>query len=468
MAVLKNASGAHSRKKSRKGLYLILSGIVLIVVLGVVASMKSRAQGSVTTVTTDKVVTKTITQLVSATGKIQPEVEVKISPEVPGEIIELPLREGDAVKTGDLLVRIKPDNYRYQVEQREADLAAARASSLDSKVRLVKAQEDLRRSDELAAKNLVSEADLLATRTLAEAAEAGYENALAQIRRAEGMLNQAKDQLSKTAIFSPMDGTLSSRTSEVGERVAGMGQYGGIEIMRVADLSNMEVRVNVNENDIINVKIGDKTRIAIDAYPHRTFTGEVKEIASTAKTTGMQTQEEVTNFQVKIRINDKDVALRPGMSATVDIETRTVENVVAVPTQAVTARSREKARTIDELASEREAKEKETRGDGQATAVNEKIRRERERADREALQRVVFLREGDTVKMVPVETGIADTTHTEIKSGLKPGDEVVTGSYAVISRTLKDGMKVRVSPARKSTDASKSGEEKTAADETQP
>jgi HlyD family secretion protein len=461
MAATLPLTGAAPRKKSRKGLYLILGGVALIVVLGVAASMKSKKAGSATLVTTDKVVIKTITQLVSATGKIQPEVEVKIAPEVSGEILEMPLREGAAVKTGDLLVRIKSDNYRFQVEQREADLVATRASAVDSKARLLKAEEDLRRSEELAVKNLVSDSDLLAARTTAEAARAGYESALAQIKRAEGMLSQAQDQLAKTVIYSPMDGTVSQRTSEVGERVAGTGQYGGAEIMRVADLANMEVRVNVNENDIVNVKIGDKARISIDAYPNRQFTGTVKEIASAAKTTGLQTQEEVTNFQVKIRIADKDVALRPGMSAAVDIETRTVENVVAVPTQAVTARSREKAKTIDELASDREAKEKETRGDGQAAAVNEKIRRERERADREALQRVVFLREGDTVKMVVVETGIADTTHTEIKSGLKEGDEVVTGSYAVISRTLKDGMKVRLQPAKKSDDK-KNADEKSA------
>src|SRR5690606_23155797 len=146
-------------------------------------------------------------------------------------------------------------------------------------------------------------------------------NSQAQIKRAEGMLSQAQDQLAKTIIYSPMDGTVSQRTSEVGERVAGTGQYGGAEIMRVADLANMEVRVNVNENDIVNVKIGDRARISIDAYPNRQFAGEVKEIASAAKTTGLQTQEEVTNFQVKIRITDKDVALRPGMSAAVDIET---------------------------------------------------------------------------------------------------------------------------------------------------
>jgi len=452
MAAPHPLTGAAPRKKSRKGLYLILGGIALVVILGVAASMKSRQTGTATLVTTDKVVTRTITQLVSATGKIQPEVEVKIAPEVSGEILELPFREGATVKAGDLLVRIKSDNYRFQVEQQEASLAATRASHLESKARLAKIEQDFRRSQDLFSKNLISESEFAAARLSVEAAQAALESSEAQIRRAEGTLRQAQDQLERTVIHSPMDGTVSARMSEVGERVAGTGQYGGAEVMRVADLSNMEVRVNVNENDIVNVKIGDKARITIDAYPNRSFSGEVKEIASAARTTGLQTQEEVTNFQVKIRITDKDIALRPGMSATVDIETRTVEDVVAVPTQAVTARSREKAKTIDELASDREAKEKETRGDGQAAAVNEKIRRERERADREALQRVVFVRDGDTVKMVVVETGIADTTHTEIKSGLKAGDEVVTGSYAVISRTLKDGTKVRVQPPKKADD----------------
>ena len=465
MAATHPLPGAAPRKKSRKGLYLILGGIALIVILGVAASMKSRKTGTATLVTTDKVVTKTITQLVSATGKIQPEVEVKIAPEVSGEILELPFREGATVKAGDLLVRIKSDNYRFQVEQQEAGLAATRASHLESKARLAKIEQDFHRSQDLFSKNLISDSEFAAAKLSVEAAQAALESSEAQIRRAEGTLKQAQDQLERTVIYSPMDGTVSQRTSEVGERVAGTGQYGGAEVMRVADLSNMEVRVNVNENDIVNVKIGDKTRITIDAYPNRPFTGEVKEIASAARTTGLQTQEEVTNFQVKIRIIDKDIALRPGMSATVDIETRTVENVVAVPTQAVTARSREKAQTIDELASSREAKEKETRGDGQAAAVNEKIRRERERADREALQRVVFVRDGDAVKMVVVETGIADTTHTEIKSGLKEGDEVVTGSYAVISRTLKDGMKVRVQPPKK---ADEKKADDTKADEKKP
>jgi HlyD family secretion protein len=206
----------------------------------------------------------------------------------------------------------------------------------------------------------------------------------------------------------------------------------------------MEARVNVNENDVVNVKVNDRARITIDAYPNRKFTGTVKEIASAARTQGLNTQEEVTNFQVKIRVSDKDVSLRPGMSTSVDIETRTVEKVVAVPIQAVTVRSREGNKTIDELSAEREKKSKETQGEGAAAAVNEKQQREQERTDRESFQRVVFVRTGDTVKMTPVTTGIADTTHMEILSGLKDGDEVVSGPISTITRSLKDGSKIRI------------------------
>lgn len=437
------------RKKSAVR-WLVIGGSLLLVAGGVGAYFKSKGSEKAAAVTTDKAVTRTITQLVNATGKIQPEVEVKIAPEVSGEIVELPLREGAVVKKGDLLVRIKPDNYQYQLEQREADLSAYRAMSVQSKAQLQKLVEDHKRNQNLFEQKLLSDSDFAASKASVEAAQAGYENALAQIRRAEGLLKQAQDQLEKTLIFAPMPGTVSSRSSEVGERVAGTGQFNAAEVMRVADLSSMEVRVNVNENDVVNVKVGDRARVNIDAYPGRRFTGAVKEIASAAKTSGLSTQEEVTNFQVKIRITDKDVALRPGMSASVDIETRTVENVIAVPIQAVTVRSREGSKTLEELAADRDRKARETQGEGAAAAVNEKQQRERERSDREGLQRVVFLRVGDAAKLRVVETGIADTSHIEIKSGLKAGDEIVTGPFSVVTRTLKDGATVRIEqPAKK-------------------
>lgn len=439
----KSTAATAPRKKSRLKWY-ILAGVVLIVGLGIAARTVSKGRDQGFLVTTDKAVVKTITQLVNATGKIQPEVEVKISPEVSGEIIELPLREGAVVRKGDLLVRIKPDNYQYQVEQQEANLTATKATAVQGKSQLLKAQDDFKRSQDLFQKQLISDSDFTAAKTTLEVAEANYDNALAQIRRTEGLLSQSRELLSKTTIYAPMDGTISSLSSEIGERVVATGSFAGTEVMRVANLDDMEARVNVNENDVVNVKVGDRARITIDAYPSRKFTGTVKEIASAARTQGLNTQEEVTNFQVKIRVTDKDISLRPGMSTSVDIETKTVENVIAVPIQAVTVRSREGNKTIDELGADRERKAKETQGEGAAAAINEKQQKEQERADREAFQRVVFLRSGDTVKMTAVTTGIGDTTHMEIKSGLKDGDEVVSGPFSTITRQLKDGAKVRL------------------------
>jgi HlyD family secretion protein len=443
------------RKKSNKRLYWILGSIVVLVALVGAVIAKKKGQEPLLMVTTEKAVIKTITQLVNATGKIQPEVEVKIAPEVTGEIITLPFREGTSVKKGDLLVSIKDDAYRYQVEQQEAGLVSAKASSLVNKAELQKTEADFKRNSDLYAKHLISDSDLAVVTNAYEGAKAAYASAVANITRTEGLLNQMRDLLTKAIIYSPIDGTVSSRTSEVGERVVGTGSFAGTEVMRVADLTNMEARVNINENDIVNVKLGDKARIAIDAYPGRKFTGDVKEIASAAKTTGQSTQEEVTNFQVKIRVIDKDVSLRPGMSCTVDIETQTVENVVAVPIQSVTVRSREESKTLDQQKTDREAKAKETQGDGAAAAVSEKQQRERERVDREALQRVVFVRTGDTVKMTRVETGIGDTTHLEIKSGLKEGDEVVSGPFSIITRTLKDGSKIRLDQFKAKPEAKK-------------
>ncbi len=437
------STAAAPKRKSRRTLYIVLIALVIVVGVGIsVAASKRKVVA--TPVTTEKAVTKTITQLVNATGKIQPEVEVKIAPEIAGEILEMPLREGAPVKKGDLLVKIRADAYRYQVEQQEASLVAARATSLVNKAALQKADEDIKRNRDLYDKHLISDSDLAVVVNAVEGASAAYDSAVANITRTEGLLKQMRDQLTKAIIYAPMDGTVSSRTSEVGERVVATGSFAGTEVMRIADLANMEVRVNINENDIVNVKVGDKARISIDAYPTRKFTGYVKEIAAAAKTTGLSTQEEVTNFQVKIRVADKDVALRPGMSASVDVETKTVENVVAVPIQSVTVRSRESKKTIDQLKDDRDKKSKEGQGDGAATAVNEKQQRERERDDRAGLQRVVFVRNGDAVKMVQVETGIGDTSHLEIKSGLKEGEEVVNGPFSTITRTLKDGMKIRI------------------------
>ena len=436
-------------RKSSKMKWFVLGGLLLVIALGVGAFMKKKAEGQATMVTVEKSITKTITQIVSATGKVQPEVEVKIAPEVSGEIVELPFREGAAVKKGQLLMSIKPDVYKSQVEQQEAGLVAARTGVVQAKAQLLKAKDDVARAEGIYAKKLISESEMIASRTNLEVAQANYDSAVATVQRTEGALNQMKDQLTKTIIYSPIDGTISSLSNELGERVAGTGSYGGAEAMRVADLNNMEVRVNINENDIVNVKVGDKAKVSIDAYPNRKFEAVVKEIGSAAKVTGQNTQDEVTNFLVKIRILDKDVRLRPGMSANADVETKTVENVVAVPIQSVTVRAKSSNKTVEQVAKDREKATADNKGEGAASAVNAKQQKQADKADKDNLQRVVFVKEGDIVKQVTVETGVQDTAHIEIKSGLTAGQEVVSGSFGVITRTLKDGMAVTLDKSKK-------------------
>lgn len=433
---------APKKKKSRRKLIIVLVSLVIVAVVGAMIA-GSRKKDPPIPVTTEKAVVRTITQVVTATGKVQPEVEVKITPEVGGEIIAIPFKEGTTVKKGDVLVKIKPDFYQAQVEQMEASLTGAQAVAVQSKAQLLKAEEDFKRSEDLFAKKLISDADFTVAKTSLDVAHANYDNAQAQIRSTQGTLSQVREQLSKTTIYAPMDGTISSHASEVGERVIGGGQFAGTEIMRVADLGSMELRVQVNENDIVNVKIGDHAVISIDAYPNRKFSGAVREISSSATSAaGVNSQQaaqsgDVTNFLVKIRVTDRDVQLRPGMSATTDIETQTVEHVVAIPIQSVTVRA-EGGLTSEEL-QQKKAKDAENKSGNTLDIAAE---RDAARREREKLLHVVFVKQGDTVKMVKVETGIADNTYIEVKTGMKAGQEVISGSYAAISRRLKDGSKV--------------------------
>ena len=444
---------AKPRKKSRLKWYLI-GATVLIALLVTVAVVKKRGANVGMSVTTEKAVKKTIVQVVTATGKVQPEVEVKIAPEVYGEITALPFREGAAVKKGDLIVRIKPDLYQAQVDQQAAAVAVARSGAVNSEVQLEKAEADFKKYQDLYDRKLVSDFDYVTYKTAYDAAKANRKTALATVDEVEGMLNQAKDSLSKTSIYSPMDGTVSSRSSEVGERVQAATSFAGTEIMRVADLSKMEVRVKVNENDIVNVKVGDPVKISIDAYPDRKFNGVVRELAASADNAGASGQQsaasdQVTNFIVKIRVSDKDASLRPGMSATADIETQTAKDVVAVPIQSVTVRA-EGGLSADELQKKnaKDAKERTGNEQDQTTEKADALR------EREKLMRVVFVLNGDKVKLQKVETGIADNSVIEIKSGVKPGDEIISGTYAAISRTLKDGSKVKVEkPKAETTEA---------------
>jgi HlyD family secretion protein len=434
---------AEGPKRSRKKRFIWI-GLVAAILIAVVALAASKKREKPILVTTDKAFRTNLTEVVTATGKIQPEVEVKIAPEVSGEIIELAVREGQTVRRGQLLMRIKPDAYRAQVESSAAALSGSRSGSVRNRAELTKAESDYQRIEKLYQGGLVSEAERNAARAAYDSAKAAFNASVSNIDQAEGALRQVNEALSKTVVYAPVAGTISSLTSRAGERVVGTSQFAGTEVMRIADLDHMEARVNVNENDVVGVKVGDVARISVDAYPDREIRGVVREIASTALTRNAGTQEEVTNFEVKISIPDRSVKLRPGMSATADIETATVKNVVAVPIQSVTVRSTDTKLSPEELERQRVQQEARDREDNAIDVTNETQEKQKERAQRTKLQRVVFVKSGDRVKMQKVETGLADTTFMEIRSGLKPGDEVVSGSYTAISRKLKDGAKVEI------------------------
>jgi HlyD family secretion protein len=402
---------------------------VLVVIAGIGAYFARRGPDPIA-ITTEKAAVRDITQLVSATGKVRPEVEVKISPEVAGEIIEMPAIVGQPVHKGDLLIKIKPNNYIARVKQAAASLSAAQADSLQRNVQMLNDQLDLHRAQELFTKKLLSETEYKAAETKSEVSQASYASSLHQIDVAKSNLDQNEDLLSKCVIYSPMDGVVSVLSSEIGERVVATGDFAGTEVMRVANFGSMEVRIDVNENDVVNVNVGDTARIKVDAYPGRVLAGIVKRIASTATVKNEGTQQEVTNFEVRIQVSDPAVQIRPGMSASVDIETKTAHHVVAVPIQSVTVRSRESGKTAEQLRQDREKQ----------TGVNLS---DLERQTSSELQRVVFRKERETVRVVPVQTGIADNNFIEIRSGIKEGDEIVSGSYVAISKDLKDGSKVK-------------------------
>jgi len=436
-------------KRSKKKLFILIG--LAIVVIGVSTAMVvSRKREKPIEITTDKAFRKSVTQLVTATGKIQPEIEVKIAPEVSGEIVAIPLKEGDAVRKGTLLLKIKPDSYQAQVESQEAALNSARSASVQNRAQLSKADQDYKRAQHLFEAKLLPEADRNTAQTNYEIAKAALDSSLFEIQRAEGALRQIRDALSKTVIYSPSDGSISSLTSRVGERVVGTVQFAGTEVMRIANLENMEARVNVNENDIVNVHVGDTAQISVDAYPDRKIHGVVREIGSTATTKNAGSQEEVTNFEVKISIPDHSVRLRPGMSATADIETATVANVVVVPIQSVTVRSIDSELSPEEREKREATQKAKEGGDNRADVTNETLEKQKARELRDKLERVVFIKSGDKVKMQKVETGISDSTYIEVKQGIKPGDEVVSGSYTAISRRLKDGAKVALEKPGKS------------------
>src|SRR5213595_3252698 len=258
------------KRRARRKRYIIFGSIGLVLLL-IIASVVASKREKPIPVTTEKAVRKTILQSVSATGKIQPETEVKISPEVAGEIIELPVQDGMQVKKGDLLVKIKPDSYKALLEQQEAAISAARATNLQQKATMMKSEHDFKRAEDLFGKKLISEQEYNAAEAADDVAKNTYESSLHEIERAQASSSQARDQLSKTTIYSPMDGTVTILNSKLGERLVATNQFAGTDVMRVADLSHMQAVVDVNENDVVNLKLGDKANIKIDAYGDRKF-----------------------------------------------------------------------------------------------------------------------------------------------------------------------------------------------------
>ena len=410
----------------RKTIIIILVLLLFIVVL--IGGKKAGwwgEQDNVTTVEIQKATLSTLTQKVSATGKIQPELEIKLSSEVSGEIIELPVKEGQMVQKGDLLVRINPDIYQSVLKRSAASLETVRASLQQSEATLKEAEASYQRNKQLFAKGVISKSEWDKAVSAYEVAKASRESAHFNVQSAMASVSEAQDNLKKTVIYAPTTGTISKLNVELGERVVGTIQMSGTEIMRVANLGSMEVEVDVNENDIVKVNIGAPVQIAVDAYLKRIFKGSVTNIANTANAT--TSVDQVTNFKVKVHIDDTSYSdllqgkpsgyspFRPGMTANVDILTQTKKNVVVAPISAIVVKKRSE---IDPNTPKEDADKR---------------------------QEAIFVVKDGKAILRAVNTGIQDNTHIEILSGVAQGDEIIVGSYNVISKTLKNGDKVRPS-----------------------
>lgn len=448
---------AEQKSSPKRTLYWVGGVLGIIIVIGLTLRFTGVIGQSETgkEVETSTAKLKTITQLVSASGKVQPEIEVVIRPDVSGEIIELSVKEGDFVRQGDLMVRIKPDIYQAQIDNLNAALLTQKARLEQTRAALIRSEAAYQRDKTLFEKDLISEMEYIQTKSEFDSQTASLKASEYQIQSAEAQLRQAREELEQTVIRAPQNGTVTGLTVEEGERVLGNAQMAGTEMMRVSLLDRMEVLVEVNENDIVNVDFADTARIEVDAYPERRFSGIVTEIANSARVTGSGTNEQVTNYQVKVRIitpHNMDSSpeemvrneasedpeemfvpnFRPGMSATVDVETQTASNVVSVPIQAVTVRDFAK----DDSSEDEEA--------DSADIVLASTQDSDLIIQEEDIRKVVFVIEEGKAVRKEVETGISDNSHIQILSGLEAGEEVVIGSYRTLSNLLNDGDLVTV------------------------
>ncbi|RYZ25407.1 MAG: efflux RND transporter periplasmic adaptor subunit [Chitinophagaceae bacterium] len=414
-------------------MYIIIYSILVLLVLLIVAKKRGWiGKSSAKEIETAKVSRETITETVNASGKVQPEKEVKISADISGEIIELGVKEGDRVKRGQLLVRIKPDEYQRGVERARAGVNSAQASLSNAKAQYSQAKAGFERSRLIYNRNKTLfeqkaispaefeniEADFNIAKAQLEGANQGVKGAEYALASSRASLQEAEDALRKTAVYAPIEGTITGLQVELGERVVGTMQMAGTEMMRISDLGQMEVEVEVNENDIVRLKLNDTADIDIDAYRGETFKGVVTEISNSAQSSELS-MEKVTNFKVKIRVlessykhllkntsGENQTPFRPGMSANVAIQTKKVSNVLAVPILAVTVRS-----SGNETDTSSAAKDNE----------------------------VVFIIKDGKAEQRVVKTGIQDDVHIEILNGLKEGEEVASGPYSIVSKVLQDG-----------------------------
>ena len=441
---------AKKKNRTRNLLIFVAIAVVLLVALGFVGQ---RIFGGPNAERVEIVTAglRTVTQTVTASGRVQPEVEIVISPDVSGEVVQLPVVEGQRVRRGELLARIKPDYYEAQVEQAEAQLSQAKANLAQREASLLLQEQVLERQRQLYEAEVIPLDEYEQSETQYKIAKTDLDAATFNVESSEARLREVEEQLSKTALYAPMSGTVSQLDIELGERVTGNELQAGTTVMKVARLDQMELEVEVSENDVVNVALGDTASIEVDAYPERYFKGIVTEIANSARLQGSTFQEQVTNFPVKIRILDPHnptaqapgilnetptvqdyPSFRPGMSGTVDIFTSTVSEVVAIPIQAVTVRN---FKDINRARARRAAS-----SESDSTAVGESEVGSVSSSDDEDLRRMVFVVD-DEMKAVAtaVETGISDDQFIEIKSGLEEGQRVVNGPYSAVSRELSDG-----------------------------
>lgn len=437
-----------------KKLYWII-GICIAIVSTVVAFKFFRGEEP-TEVTTEKAIKRNIIETVSANGKIQPEAELKITSDVSGEIVEMLVKEGEQVKKGQLLCRIKPDIYESAYERVNATVNSTKANSKTIVAQLAQAQANLAntqtsfaRNKKLFDQNVISQQEFDLAKATFESAKANVDGITESIKASdynvksvEASLKEANTNLDKTYIYAPVDGTVSKLNVEKGERVVGVQGLQGTEILRLANLNEMEASVEVNENDIIRIHKNDTAIIEVDAYIGKKFRGIVTEVANSANTTGISI-DQVTNFVVKIRVlresyidlvNESNPApFRPGMSASVEIQTMRAANIITLPIQGVTTRSSDTTTTV-----------KKYEDDEEVVVKDEKEEKLNSNKKADELKECVFINKNGVAKLVYVTTGIQDNDYIEIKSGVNVGDEIISGPYGVVSKSLKSGKKIKV------------------------